>query len=870
MQVLLSLLIVAVSADAPIEGRYPEATEIYRCAFGESSDKNYDGWPDGWSRRRGKGYPQYVKVRIVDEASPAGPRCLRFDLDGAGAVAYSPPIPVGPLHSYVLEGLLKTEDLRFSHAWLSLTLLNENRERVETLTTEKVQDTQGWERLRLGPISPSSEETRWAIIGLHLEPGLEVELKGSARFADIWLGRLPRMSLTTTVPHHLFLYPSPVKVTCDASGFYEKAPRIVFRLEDALGTRITEAQRPLEIQPTPRARLFSDPPKPETDGRIGNVDWEVPIPGPGFYRVSATMKGQKELVHRRELTLAVVEPWTGPRGPEFGWTLAQDAKSLPAPWLGQLIAQAGIGRVKLPCWYGLKTSDAEWEATVAFHERLTSQGIEVVGLLNRVPAELRKHFGDSASPTAADVFTASPKIWYPSLESVLTRLAGQVRSWQLGDDKDTSFVGYPNLAARLAAVKAQTDRAMPDLNLGFAWGWMNQLPEAAQGKPPWRFLSLSADPPLTDRELASYLAATKQAGVQRWVVLEPLPKDRYPLAVRLNDLVRQMMTCKVHGAEGIFVTEPFDDRCGLMHDDGTPGELFLPWRTAALTLAGANYLGTMQLPSDSQNLVFARGGQATMVVWNSQPVREVLYLGEDVGQLDPWGRRSRPEKQEHRQVLQVGAMPLFVTGVNELIARWSMDFALERDRLPSVFGVRHKNSFRLRNPFPRGISGTAEMVTPDGWVVEPRQIRFRLAPGDGFQQPFEVVFPFDARSGRQGIRMDFTVQADRAYRFSAYRHIDVGLRDVYIEITTHLNAQGELLVNQRFINETTQAVSFTCELFAPDRQRQKTQITGMGQGRDLKSYRLPNGKQLIGKSLWLRAEEIGGSRVLNYRFLAEP
>jgi hypothetical protein len=39
--------------------------------------------------------------------------------------------------------------------------------------------------------------------------------------------------------------------------------------------------------------------------------------------------------------------------------------------------------------------------------------------------------------------------------------------------------------------------------------------------------------------------------------------------------------------------------------------------------------------------------------------------------------------------------------------------------------------------------------------------------------------------------------------------------------------------------------------------------------RDVKTYRLQNGKELLGKTLWLRAEEIDGRRVLNYRFVVE-
>jgi hypothetical protein len=34
-------------------------------------------------------------------------------------------------------------------------------------------------------------------------------------------------------------------------------------------------------------------------------------------------------------------------------------------------------------------------------------------------------------------------------------------------------------------------------------------------------------------------------------------------------------------------------------------------------------------------------------------------------------------------------------------------------------------------------------------------------------------------------------------------------------------------------------------------------------------YRLPAGKELLGQTLWIRAEEINGPRVFSYRFRAE-
>jgi hypothetical protein len=49
-----------------------------------------------------------------------------------------------------------------------------------------------------------------------------------------------------------------------------------------------------------------------------------------------------------------------------------------------------------------------------------------------------------------------------------------------------------------------------------------------------------------------------------------------------------------------------------MQVDGTPAELFLPWRTTATAISGGEYLGQMQLPGGSINHVFVRDGEAIL------------------------------------------------------------------------------------------------------------------------------------------------------------------------------------------------------------------------------------------------------------------
>src|SRR5690606_30902044 len=103
---------------------------------------------------------------------------------------------------------------------------------------------------------------------------------------------------------------------------------------------------------------------------------------------------------------------------------------------------------------------------------------------------------------------------------VMTRLSLRIRWWQLGGDHDTSFVGYPDLPHKIEEIKKQLYRFGQEVHLGIGWRWLAEiLPEEA---PPWEFLTMSADPPLTGPEMATYLKATADSSTKRWALIEPL------------------------------------------------------------------------------------------------------------------------------------------------------------------------------------------------------------------------------------------------------------------------------------------------------------------------------------------------------------
>jgi hypothetical protein len=310
-----------------------------------------------------------------------------------------------------------------------------------------------------------------------------------------------------------------------------------------------------------------------------------------------------------------------------------------------------------------------------------------------------------------------------------------------------------------------------------------------------------------------------------------------------------------------------------MSDVGTPGDLLLPWRTTASLLSGTTYLGSLQLPRGSENRVFkASDGTVVMVLWSQVPQTESLYLGEGVQIVDVWGRPERPVIKERRHVIEVTELPKFVTGMNGAIARLSMSTSLAHDDIPSIFELAHSNSIEIENTFQQGVGGTVRIVGPERWQVVPDKIDFKLAVGEKVRRPFQVYLPFDAICGPTPIRIDFDIAAEKAYKFSVYREVNVGDKDIELEINTRLKDDGSLAVEQRMINRGPKAVDFKCFLNASSvgRKQQRMQVYQLTNSWDSKTYNYVDGEELLGEELYLKVEEQGGQRrVLNYSFTVE-
>ena len=197
-----------------------------------------------------------------------------------------------------------------------------------------------------------------------------------------------------------------------------------------------------------------------------------------------------------------------------------------------------------------------------------------------------------------------------------------------------------------------------------------------------------------------------------------------------------------------------------------------------------------------------------------------------------------------------------------------MAFAWQQGRIPSIPGDGRPNSFLIKNTFDQPVEVKVRLTAPEGWLVEPSEMKLRLGAAAESRQALAITLPRDALSGCQTVHADFEVRAERLYRFRLDRRLEVGMGDLTLDGLVRLSPQGELEVRQTLANKGKRPVSLRCELLVPDRRREACQIIDLRGSPDVKTYRLPNGRELLGKTLWLRAEEVDGERVLNCKLTA--
>ncbi len=868
---------------------------LYDCDFGENWDKNYDRWPDGWTREISAKYPHYLKIGIVPiEQDPAAvtkveglaAQALRINLDGGAALLRSPEIPVNPLFMYQVGVNLRVPALKHDRVWISMTYFDAKRQSIASVESQRVRGTQGWENLSIGPVLPPKNTVTYVVLELHVEPeDKTADLRGSIEFTNLRVGRFPKITLASNRADRIYIDPERPEIICEASGFQDPAARIVFELLDLNKNSLAKTEKPLRrAEETPQLAV---PAKQQAEAKAseksespvsqavtvdalvysGNVSWKPPINEPGYYYVRVQMPGELGTINMRELSLIILRPLPGQTSGEFGWSLPEGEGPLSIGELADLAGQGGIHYLKMPVWSSSE-KPARMEQLLWLSERLSLKRIQLVGMLSDPPESVRSAVSGGNIDLAAGIFSTPEQVWYPSLEPLISRLSVRVAHWQLGGDTDQSFTGYEEGNARITLLRKLFSRFGQQLRFSVGWDWLRELPSE---KPAWDTAVLGTKPGLTAEEQTAYLAATATVPVKRWVLIEPIPAEHYALETRIADLTQRMITAKAGRADGIFVPRLFSDSTGLLNSDGSAGPLFVPWRTVCYQLSGSEFLGSLSLDPSIKNYIFQRRDETTMAIWSTHDQEVRLQLGHDVKLLTPWGQELAPRREGEEVVLQLTNTPVLVTRVHTGLVKLQMSAALAKTRWASFFGRPQSNAIVLSNGFGQSVSGKVRIVWPQAWHVADRELPFKISPRDTIQVPFEITLPINAGTGQQTVGIEFEVNAERTYRFRTTREIDVGLDDLFAEFETRMTTNGDLEVEQRLTNRTDETVNFKCYLQAPGpRKRMTLQVLDHGQGIDVKIFQIPHAEDLIGTDLKLQLMEVNGSRVLNYMVKVKP
>ncbi len=911
---------------------YGSGNLVFRSAFDAGGDLNADGWPDGWRRRVGPGFPSYVAISLAADATAPGGHCLRIELNGGATAAYSPAIEVSPHYAYTIAAAVKTDGLKHDQAYLVWRLLDADHQPIAEYPSAKISGNTPWRELRLLRQTSDDPRVRFAAVGLYVQPGERADLTGSVSLADVRVVREPRLRVSTNQPHNICIDGEPVTLTCQVSGLAGpsngRSARLTIELIDVSrqdgdgpGSDAPPAAANAWDLPARHSERSEESPAARADGpSTDTLTWTPPLPGVGCYRVrcrlleasrampnektpNEKMPGRAELVAvsqdgerllaEQEMMLAVLPARDRHDRGTFGWSLPL-ADASPPPQLAELAARLGVAAVKLPLWLDEK-DDARRTARRNLIDDLRSRDVRIVGVLANPPASVRKALLDdpAADASLANLLTVQPEKLRPQLRAAIMPWVLQVHDWQLGADTDQSLAGHVDESLRDSSSRLGETRPR-------AAGHSERSEESRPNSEILRCAQDDKDEKLHDvgQQLAQAglpvrLALPSGSPAERpWVTIQPQAAEGKSSDARVADFVGRLVAATTSGADAVFIHDPLDPAHGMFQADGSPGELLVPWCTAARQLSAAKYLGRLQLPHGGENSVFERDAQMTVVVWGREVGSERLFIGGQARQIDVWGRAQRgadarslpagerlgerrvaaadpsprpsPQGGEGELIVRVGPTPTFVIGGDPAVVRTQLGIALEPERLPSVARTPHVVTVRVPNCFGRRITGQATLLVPDRWrVVSAKAMPFELPPGGEAALAFRVRMPFDGADGSQGLRVELEIAADKPVYFTVHRELQVGLGDVELTGSARLDEQGNLRVTQQLTNRGTSDVSFACQLLIPGRRPQRVAVRRLPPGTHEHVYTLEGGQELLGKTLRLRADELGGPRVLS-------
>jgi hypothetical protein len=250
-----------------------------------------------------------------------------------------------------------------------------------------------------------------------------------------------------------------------------------------------------------------------------------------------------------------------------------------------------------------------------------------------------------------------------------------------------------------------------------------------------------------------------------------------------------------------------------------------------------------------------------------------LNLGPRPMRLDMWGTVTpllRPttrlaidgaDPSSHVSI-ELGNMPIILTDIDAAVAQIRASVGLDQPLVESSFQV-HQRKIHFVNSYPDAINGTLRLRPPPGWVVNPPTFNYSLQPGETFDRPITIEFPYNSLAGPKQIMGDFQVQEVSNGRFTVPITLNLGLSDVGMQ-TLALRDHNDIVVQQLITNYSEKPVDYIAFAVYPGEARQERLVTKLDAGKTImKVYRFQNVTVAPDAKVRTGLKETVGSRILN-------
>jgi hypothetical protein len=875
--------------------------------FGSDEDAQADRWPDGWTRRKDYQHPGFIPVRIdsksvlpiqnsdaerlrrslaklylgwhtqrapweiIPETVPppvekfmehtlADPY-LRVDMDGSSAEIYSPKIPVDDDSLYGLQMAAMCSSSDYATR-AELRFFDRTGAQIFQTETATADGDSVWRSFRTQGSYDAPDGVVSIQAALRIEPTTPKATQAVIGFDRIRIFQMPRIRLELDRPSRIYRPKESVDVRLFASGLRKGATRVELTLVDHEGNQVAHESKDLSHEP---AILTSTGPGSQVARRWeGKCDWKLRDLAPGYYEIVTQLKRANTVFFQHRECFAVLPDAADPSlDSRFGWSFDERIWDWRLDPFIALVREGGTGFIKVPIWFDA-SDPLEQERISDAIDRIQSKGIRCVGIIHRPIG--RK--GSSPNTTSA---LEDPNVWQPQLEPVFRAMCMRLVDFQVGRDQDTQFGSNPRYDDMLTWIKKILRRYGTEPTMTVARNpWLNPYRNADIDRWQW-----SINDAISESEWAQAMVNPKTR-LPDWTCVTPASALKYSLSTRTQDLAARMIASirpwNGQSSTG-WIRNPFDPDVGFLSPDGSPREMFVPYRTLVEAIKKREYAGEMVMDGGSRNALLMSENESRLVVWSSVPITEQLYLGDQVDAIDVWGRPvaidriDTPFGPEDR--IPIGKWPIIVRGVDPKIAMWRMGLAMDQQRLDSLVGLPQRLQLRFNNPFSFSITGRIDLVAPNVFANETESSPFDAGASSEASVPIDVLLRPDATSQDSPVRVVVNLNTSPPKRFSVMRNLRIGNDDVEFETAYRISDSDELWLDLEAINHTDVPASFDCQLFVPDRRNERIQIASV-ESRKTRTVVLPRASELMYKTLWLRCVQIGTRRILNYRIIIEP